>query len=220
MKLKSLAGLCKKEKRIFLYDKIKTNSDYTAQWIGDGYAIYPITGLPYLEEESIFTIFDVTESQSEGYLFQQNPLPAGLCFEDTDTAEKIIEGEKISIVAAGRTLKPLQTRNGLVFIDAKYISPLAEVAETLEYYERVTDDGHTYIAAKAGFMLMAVIMPYDIVTEDFVKQMQHLTCECAFALQNKKQDTPAEQDAEQFTFDAGLQCDPDTGEVIDESGGE
>ena len=36
-----------------------------SQYIGDGNAVYPISGLPELDEESILTIFDVPEKQRE-----------------------------------------------------------------------------------------------------------------------------------------------------------
>lgn len=216
MKLKTIAALCKKSQNIVIMEKPAGGGDRVEQWIGDGYALYPVYGLPYLDEEGVFTIFDVPEKQREKYSFHSGALPEGMRFSDTDRNERIIEDEKISIIAAGRTLKPLQTRGGLVFIDAKYLTPLADMLEVLELYERVKDSGQAYIAAKAGFILVAVIMPYDIVSEEFVKQLQGLTRECAVALHNKQQrKEAAAPDTPQCTFDT-IKCDPATGEVIEE----
>ena len=36
----------------------------------------------------------------------------------------------------------------------------------LELYERRTAEGTPYIVAKAGFLLQAVIMPYDVINQD------------------------------------------------------
>lgn len=215
MKLKTIAALCKKSQNIAIMEKPAGGGNYIKQWIGDGYAMYPIAGLPYLDEESIFTIFDVTEKQRENYSFHQGALPEAINFSDTDENEQMLDGEKMSIVVAGRTLIPLKTQYGMVFIDEKYLAPLAEAAEVLELYERITNDGRAYIAAKAGFMLIAVIMPCDIIKDDFVAQLRELTNECAVALNNKKRKETAAQEPEQTTF-GGIKCDPATGEVIEE----
>ena len=60
-----------------------------------------------------------------------------------------------SIVYSGKTLKPLQTRRGLVFIESRYLSPVSDVLDVLELYERVTPFGAPYIVAKAGFLIPA-----------------------------------------------------------------
>ena len=52
MKLKKVASLCGKTKMFCLYDRAERD-DVVSQWLGDGYAIYPITGLPYMDEENI-----------------------------------------------------------------------------------------------------------------------------------------------------------------------
>lgn len=214
MKLKTIAALCKKSQNIVIMEK-PAGGNCIKQWIGDGYALYPIAGLPYLDEESIFTIFDVTEKQRENYSFHQGALPEDLNFGDTDANERMLDGEKMSIIVAGRTLIPLKTQYGMVFIDEKYLAPIAEAAEVLELYGRITNDGQAYIAAKAGFMLIAVIMPCDIIKDDFVAQLRELTNECAVALNNKKCKKTAAREAEQTTF-GGIKCDPVTGEVIEE----
>ena len=134
-----------------------SDSGTISQYIGDGNAVYPISGLPELDEESILTIFDVPEKQREDWLVQYRDIPEGISFEDTDATEKIIEQGNLSIVYSGKTLKPLQTRRGLVFIESRYLSPVSDVLDVLELYERVTPFGAPYIVAKAGFLLQAVI---------------------------------------------------------------
>ena len=48
MKIKSIAAICKKRHTIALYDE----RDGRTQWIGDGMAIYPLYGMPELDEET------------------------------------------------------------------------------------------------------------------------------------------------------------------------
>ena len=55
-----------------------------------------------------------------------------------------------------------------------------------EVYERRTAEGTPYIVAKAGFLLQAVIMPYDVINQQFVESLQDLTRECEFSLSEKE----------------------------------
>lgn len=186
MKIKTLAALCRKNKAFCLYDSQTESGEDGGQWLGDGRAAYPIAGLPYLEEESIYTLFDITDKQQSKILFRHEPLPGGINFEDVDPAEQPLEREKLSLAVDGKILEPLQTRRGVVFIDAAYLSPLADAADMLELYERRTEAGGTYIAAKLGLLLVGIIFPYDLIREEFVEKVETLLRQCRVALEDKK----------------------------------
>ena len=64
MKIKSIAAICKKNKQVVLFNRY-SDSGTLSQYIGDGNAVYPISCLPELDEESILTIFDVPEKQRD-----------------------------------------------------------------------------------------------------------------------------------------------------------
>lgn len=49
MKLKKVASICSKTKIFCLYDREESGGE-VSQWLGDSSAIYPITGLPYMDE--------------------------------------------------------------------------------------------------------------------------------------------------------------------------
>lgn len=214
MKIKNIAAICKKNKQVVLFNRYGSG-DTVTQYMGDGYAIYPISGLPELDEESILTIFDVPEKQREDWLVRHMGVPEGVNFEDTDANEKIIEQGGLSIIYAGKTLKPLQTRRGLVFIESRYLSPISDVLDVMELYERFTPSGTPYIVAKAGFLLQAVIMPYDAINEKFVKRLRDLAEQCAVSLDLRERERAqaAANMPEQFT----MGVDPDTGEILEES---
>lgn len=218
MKIKNIAAICKKNKYAVIYERYG-ESGGVIQYIGDGAAAYPVTGLPKLDKESLLTIFDVPEKQREDWFVQVAGIPSKISFEDTDANEKPVEREAISIAYSGKTLKSLQTRRGLVFIESRYLSPVADVLDVLELYERRTAEGTPYIVAKAGFLLQAVIMPYDVINQQFVESLQDLTRECEFSLSEKERREREARD--RFTFTEPEQCslnvDPDTGEVVEES---
>ena len=130
MKIKSIAQICKKSKTVFLLEDYENGN----QWIGDGQAFYPVTGLPQLDEESIFTIFDIPEKQQDKWSFNNTAMPGHISFEDTDPGEAHIDKYGLQVVYHGRQLKSCLTRHGIEFIDSLYLSPLANVMETVELY--------------------------------------------------------------------------------------
>ena len=138
---------------------------------------------------------------------------------DAEETERHVEREGISIIYSGRTLKPIRTTRGLVFIESRYLSPVADVLDVLELYERRTAEGAPYIVAKAGFLLQAVIMPYDVINQQFVESLQDLTRECEFSLSEKERREREARDhftatePEQFA----LNVDPNTGEIVEGS---
>ncbi len=127
MRIKAIASLCKQSKGIHLYE-----GGTDVQWIGDGYAMYPLHNMPILNKQNIFTIFDVPDSKRNDYTFREAAMPEGYCFEDNGDYERMLDQEGIFITRMGVTLQPLRTSQGLVFIDTDYLKPAADVKDTME----------------------------------------------------------------------------------------
>ncbi len=170
--------------------------------MGAGGAVFPLHGLPYMQENNLFALFDITDKQQEKIYFRHEQLPTkAINFEDMDPNESILDREKLTIGHAGKVLRPLQTRHGLVFIDTAQLQPLADLADTLELYERETEAGGTYIAAKSGFMLVGVITPYNIIEKGFVEQVENLAKQCRVAFEAKERARAvAAEDQQQTTI--------------------
>jgi hypothetical protein len=107
------------------------------------------------------------------------------------------------------------TENKPVYLDFEQVAAVVRVFAD----EKLETDDAPYIVAKAGFLLQAVIMPYDVINQQFVESLQALTRECEFALSEKERREREARDhftatePEQFA----LNVDPDTGEVVEES---
>lgn len=117
--------------------------------------------------------------------------------DDTDPAERALSDDDFSIIYGGTELKPLKTRNGIIFIQQKYIAPLEDVLDVVQLYERVTPDGQTYIAAKAGLLIAAVIFPYSVINEKFVKRLEEVARESRRVLNEPPPVRMAERDPDQ-----------------------
>lgn len=59
----------------------------------------------------------------------------------------------------------------------------------LQLYERKTNVGTSYIAAKAGLLLKAVIFPQNRIDKQLVSELSHLTSYCKQILQEKHSDS-------------------------------
>ena len=198
MKLKTLAGMCKREGAFYLYDRADPESgEITEQWLGTAGAVYPLPALPYLTENHLAALFDITKKQRENIHFRHEPLPEWINFSDADPSEVLLDREKITLGYGARIVRPLMTRDGLEFIDNDFLVPIADVADGLELYERHADGGQVYFVAKLGFMVVAVFMPLSLIEERFVENMETLAEKCRAALILKN-----ERDAQRKAADA------------------
>lgn len=199
MKLKKISSLCNKNKRYILYDKMDSTGKIT-QWLGDGNAAYPLDGLPLLNEDSLCRMFDISEKQRDNIYFDHAEWRDIINVEDTDPDETEAEEMELGIVRNGRQLVPLMGRDGIVFIDGKYLSPLEDEIDMLMLFERKNARGQSYIAVKAGLLIRAVIMPVEAVNDDFINHLQDILRECKRELQRPRSQPESGGDEPQITW--------------------
>lgn len=172
MKNKSIAAICKKAKRVMILNHCSRTGTVT-QFIGDGVAYYPVYDLPLLDEESVLTIFDIPEKQRENWTTMCVE-PAGLHLEDTDTGEYFLEELGVSFALNGVQVKPFRAKDGVIFVDSKYLAPFSDVRDIVQFFERSLDSGQPYVVAKAGFMMQAAIMPFQVQETSIVQELHKL----------------------------------------------
>lgn len=122
--------------------------------------------------------------------------------------DKLVREYETTFINGGLRLKPLKTNNGVTFIRSLYLSPLEDVIDMVQFYERTTPQGGSYIVAKAGFLTAAVIMPYAI-SKKFADELEELSYQCRHFLNTRSAfTTTAAEDEEKpdenqtTTFDA------------------
>ena len=187
MKLSKIGALCKGYKRFVVY-----NIGSSAQWISDGYAFYPLRELPRLDKENVFTIFDVAEDKRGKTFFDEKEAGAlGLDFSDYAPDEVELRPCSIGIIWHGAVYLPFKSREGVLFVDKKYLSPFEEIPVL---YERWTLGGAPYIVAKRGMLIEGIITPAGIATcelADLLCEIGELTAEVAV------DNAPGEEEPEQ-----------------------
>ncbi len=202
MKISTIQQICKGAKRIVIY----SDPSASIQYISDGGAFYPLYNLPRMEEENVFALFDIPEKKQDKIRFEhKHSLPEFIDFSDTTDDEIALEFGTISIYKRGRILSPLKTSLGIVYINEKYLKPFSDSENGVQLFERHTPDGAIYIAVKEGFLLTGIILPYDIVTPEFVEELKMIYKLSALAADDRK-NVPAEPDeAEQLGIDESLE---------------
>ena len=166
MKLGKIGALCKAYKRFVVY-----NVGHGNQWISDGYAAYPLYELPPLSEDNVFAIFDIPEDKrGKMYFDERTDAPLGVNFADSVEDEVEIRACAIGIIWQGAIYLPFKSREGVLFVDKKYLSPFEEIPVL---YERWTPGGTPYIVAKRGMLLEGIITPAGIATSE----LADLLCE-------------------------------------------
>lgn len=184
MKLKKVAAICTQSGMFNLFDLADKNGEVSCQWLGDGYAAYPIVGMPYMGTENLCAMFDIPEKKQEKLIFRHDKAPDNINWKDADPLEYSLGSPKLCVRWEGRELLPLRTSAGITFIQEKYLAPLDNL-DYMSLYERKSKGGGLYIAAKIGMMIQAVIMPMDVINRDFVDSMEELTALCLTALRKK-----------------------------------
>lgn len=186
MKLKKVAALCSAQKAFHLFDDVREGGEIR-QWLGDGYALYLLSGLPILNENNVCAMFDVPEKKRKKCRCKQGPMPEGLNSEDWEQGERSVNDDWPTVEYDGRVVKPLSTRDGITFILSQYLTPLEDMADYLRLYERVDANGDKYIVAKNGMEIAAIITPFDIISAVFVEQLEDLAERCRMTLTAKKE---------------------------------
>lgn len=182
MKIKKAFDICKKNKVISIFGNEKGE-----QWLSDGYAVYPIFGLPELNEDYICKLYDINDAQRDKIRFTISQTKPLIDVEDCSADETPAEMWDISIIYGGKVMLPISTAEGLMFIDRVYLNPFVDMPnETMALALRKDFKGTPYFAVKFGMIAYGFICAYEIVDEDFVRQLKSLYIESDMILKNKK----------------------------------
>lgn len=182
MKIKKAFDICKKNKNISIFC-----NDVGEQWLSDGYAVYPIFGLPQLNEDYICKLYDINDAQRDKIRFTISQTKPLIDVEDCSADETPAEMWDISIIYDGKVMLPISTAEGLMFIDRTYLNPFTDTPnETMMLTLRKDIKGTPYFAVEFGMVAYGFICAYEIVDDDFVKQLRSLYFESEIILKNKK----------------------------------
>ena len=205
MKLQKIKSICKEARRILLFEAA------SYQWISNGYAAYPCYNLPRLNEENIFAIFDIPDSDKGKIIFIEKAAPEKLDFDDCHSGEVLLERYPLAIRSHGQMLLPLNFAGQVVYINEKFLTPFSDIKEGYELYGRIDSEGKPYVAVKTGMILLGIISRSDIVTrnEDFVPILREFLDSAETEIKNNmiEQDDNKSSDLETDALNADEESD-------------
>lgn len=153
MKLNAIWSLLKQRKRVSIQKGVD------AQWIGDGFAAYPIYLFPTLNEAGIRTLLDVSEESWDKFTCE---IREGLsfCEDDFRIGDKEMQELGITISFRGKELIPITDGLEIYYIPAKYLKPFKDF-EPMFYLRKQEDFGDGLIVVREGMLIRGVIIPYE-----------------------------------------------------------
>lgn len=158
MKIRKIASICRDSGKVNIIDYVDSDG-VVQQWITEGHAAYPATGMPYLEAEHIPQVFELTKKQAEEMNIEAVPAPASISFRDAISGEIQCTDEPVGISFCGQHFLPVTAADETWLIDRTYLAPiLAEYPEVLFFLR--SNGSTTYFAIKAGLMLVGIVLPY------------------------------------------------------------
>lgn len=167
MKLSKIGALCKSAKRIIIYDVIG------CQWLSDGYVLYPLVDLPHLDEEGVYTIFDIPEDKRSKVQYEERTsLPYGISISDAVADETNVQYAPVGISYRGAVYSPVKGRGGILFIDRRHLAPFSDDITLFERYYPNSD--RSYIAVKRGLLLEGIITPSEVATKELAQALIHI----------------------------------------------
>lgn len=177
MKIKKLAALCKKNKRAIIYERKIEGTEAVQQYISNGYAIYPVFGLPQLDKESLLTIFDVDQEDWEKWHVSIKDGAPDEYIQEIWQEEEAIERWFQPIIHNGDVIKSVYLHGKTVFFNDAFLDPIRD-GENLLYYGRFDPRGEPVIVVKSGLLLQGTIMPVKVADETWLSMMETMLEGC------------------------------------------
>lgn len=157
MKIKKIAQICAGQKTIYVHNQ-ECKGDLVRQWVGDGVAMYPLDGLPYMDDEALLALMDVPIDKRDKWTVRDVGLGSLVSLDDIDPDEVDVLPYDLT-VNTGRTLMPFDGgARGTLWIQQRYLAPTDDI-DIVRYCARPTTGGGRVIAVKIGLVLMGIIMP-------------------------------------------------------------
>lgn len=158
MKLKKIAAVCKGSGTAVLWDATDREG-VVHQWICSGGAAYPVEGLPYLTQEHMVTVLDLSEKQQEKMKIEHTPAPDIFDFSDTADGEAMAKEAAFTVVYGGTAFLPVSCEQRTQFLDWERLAPITAEYKDLQFWRRGSENGLKYYAVKAGLLCVGIVAP-------------------------------------------------------------
>lgn len=196
MKIKNAVSICLRNETLCLWDETVGDTGEVRQWVGDRSAMYLMEGMPYLDENTVFCVFDITEKKQEKLYFKKEAFPVTVDSDDRKRDDAEAEPGKLSINYGGNTYIPYVGGGKLVYINRDYMTPFQDKREGLALVIREDAKGVPYLVVMFGLLTIGIIMPFDPYSLGLIAD--NLDALATMTRKNAKECVPEEQKMEEL----------------------
>ena len=167
MKTKKIGALCKAQGICYLFDELTEEGEISRQWISNGAAMWPVSGLPQLRDANLSTLFDLSAETVKKMRIAEKELPATLyaVCHDLRDGEPELQESIIRILRDGEELMALTSGSKVTWLKSALLAP-CWTKET-KLLRRKREDGMEVVAVCDGLFLNGIIMPAVVKDETF-----------------------------------------------------
>ena len=158
MKVKKIAAACKSRGVAQLLDYTDRDG-VVRQWISTDASIYPVEKMPYLTEDHLCTLLDLSEKQIEKMRITHEDAPAGICFDDAADGELQASAFAFGITYGGADITAYSVKGETFFVNWSLLEPIAIEHRDAELWLRKQPSGTPYFAVKAGLLCVGFVWP-------------------------------------------------------------
>lgn len=153
MKIKELGVLARREQSVCVLDTPG------GQWVNIGGGMYPLNGLPELDEHSVLALLDVPEEDRSSYASGRMKAPAMMLrmIVDNHPEDRDASLCDLTVSFRGVSVQPVATTSGMVFVDPAMLKPVQDRKNLTMHRRNTTQTGTCVIAVKEGMQLLALL---------------------------------------------------------------
>ena len=165
MRLQKIGSAFKKSKALSVFrneEKI---------YIANRMAIYLSNHLQHITPYMLLNIFDIPQDKQDEWALHESDLPETISFNSNTNNDEELSNMQIRIAWKGNHLRFFKAEDDasgqieIFAVDEKYIAPLLDKPEYLNFFAR-EGEKNKYIIAKVGLEVEAVIMPYNYKSDE------------------------------------------------------
>lgn len=172
MRVKKIGALCKARGICYLYDEVDEDGEIRRQWITNGAAMWPVSGLPMLRESNLSTLFDFQGKTVEKMLIKEAIMPEWLAgvLQDYESWENELQESSLRILSDGKEWTALDSDGKTTWIDAALLGPCWTTQTRLVRRETERTE---VVAVLDGLLLSGILLPMP-PKEDFFRELLRL----------------------------------------------
>lgn len=200
MKVKRIGTICKARKTCILYNEDNADGVIVRQWISCGAAMWPVSGLPMLQEKHLSSLFQFEAKQAKEMRIFEDLMPDTLreVLGDWEEWEADLQESSLIVAGEGMSLSMLSSGDKNLWINRDLLLP-CWTGQT-RIIRRESGLGPV-AAVMDGMLISGIILPAQL-PPDFYRELLRMGCSSPRPV-TPPEEPPEEEDTDEDGGDEG-----------------